>query len=100
MRIGSSTTFADLRDGPVVLVGGFNNGWTMRVLSQLRYGFNRDPMTRVEWIEDRQNPSAARLERRISTAPYLKLTEDLRRYLALMDFAGPRSIPPWSLDRG
>jgi len=33
MRIGSSTTFADLRDGPVVLVGGFNNGWTMRVLS-------------------------------------------------------------------
>jgi len=57
MRIGPLTTFADLRNGPVVLVGGFNNWWTMRLLDQLRFSMVRDRETRVQWISDRLNPN-------------------------------------------
>jgi hypothetical protein len=91
MRIGSSTTFADLRNGPVVLVGGFNNGWTMRLLGQLRYHLVRDPATQVEWIEDRQNPSK-RDWMVDSTTPYLKLTEDYAIISRVLDPATERMV--------
>jgi len=35
----ASTTLEDLRAGPVILIGGFNNVWTMRLTSALRYRF-------------------------------------------------------------
>ena len=91
MRIGSSTTFADLRNGPVVLVGGFNNGWTMRLLGQLRYHLVRDPATKVEWIEDQQNPSQ-RDWLVDSTTPYLKLTEDYAIIARVLDPATERMV--------
>jgi len=84
MRIGRSTTFADLRNGPVVLVGGFNNGWTMRLLGRLRYHLVRDPATRVEWIEDRENPSK-RDWMIDSTTPNLKLTDDFAIISRVLD---------------
>jgi hypothetical protein len=45
----------DLRDGPVVLIGGFNNAWTLRLGDQLRFSFARDENR--SYIRDRQNPS-------------------------------------------
>jgi hypothetical protein len=69
----SSTSFADLRDGPVVLVGAFNNDWTMRLMGPMRFSFERENDT--FWIKDLQNPS--KRDRAVSyTRPYLKLTED------------------------
>jgi hypothetical protein len=68
-----STDFADLRDGPVVLVGAFDNDWTMRLTGPLRFSFERDHDT--FWIRDRQNPS--RRDRAVDyRTPYLSLTED------------------------
>ena len=40
MKGTSSTTLADLRTGPAVLVGAFNNDWTMRLRDQLRFIFD------------------------------------------------------------
>jgi len=48
----------DLREGPVVLIGAFNNDWTIRLADQIRFRFVRNPETRVTYIEDRQNPSS------------------------------------------
>jgi hypothetical protein len=68
-----STGFADLRDGPVVLLGGFDNDWTMRLTGPMRFSFERDHDT--FWIKDRQNPS--RKDRFVNyRTPYLSLTED------------------------
>jgi hypothetical protein len=50
------TSFRDLRDGPVVLIGAFNNNWTLRLSSQLRYSFGQSVDSRYSWISDRQNP--------------------------------------------
>jgi hypothetical protein len=91
MRIGALTSFADLRNGPVVLVGGFNNGWTMRLLSQFRYHLDRDPATHVEWIEDRQNPSK-RDWTVDSTTPNLKLTDDFAIITRVLDPATERMV--------
>jgi hypothetical protein len=35
----SEASFAQLREGPIVLIGAFDNIWTLRVTQKLRYGF-------------------------------------------------------------
>ena len=49
----ASTTIAQMRDRPIVLLGGYNNDWTMRLLQPLRFQFSVEP---VESIVDTQNP--------------------------------------------
>jgi hypothetical protein len=38
----SEATFAQLREGPIVLIGAFDNFWTLRVTRDLRFGFEFD----------------------------------------------------------
>jgi hypothetical protein len=42
LRIGSNYTYADLRNSPAVVVGGFNNKWTMQLNSNLQFAFIED----------------------------------------------------------
>jgi hypothetical protein len=39
VRIGSQYSFADLRNSPAVVVGAFNNRWTMQMTSNLHFAF-------------------------------------------------------------
>jgi hypothetical protein len=39
VRIGTNYSFEDLRNSPAVVVGAFNNRWTMQITSSLRYVF-------------------------------------------------------------
>lgn len=48
-----TTPISDLREHPVVLLGGYNNRWTMRLLQATRYQFTPEP---VESIIDQQQP--------------------------------------------
>jgi hypothetical protein len=51
-----STTLTDLRNGPTVFVGAFDNAWTLRLTNPLRFHFANNPeMTRF-WIVDSQSP--------------------------------------------
>ena len=52
----ASTTLTDLRRGPSVLIGAFDNGWTLRLTSPLRFHFANDAAMTQFWIEDRANP--------------------------------------------
>jgi hypothetical protein len=52
----STTSLTDLRRGPSVFIGAFDNGWTLRLTSPLRFHFANDPQMTKLWIEDRQNP--------------------------------------------
>ena len=73
IRGQSSTSLADLRNSPVILVGAFNNDWTLRLAGPLRFGFARDG--RFFWISDRTKPLDK--HRGVSyDTPYLKLAED------------------------
>jgi hypothetical protein len=39
LRIGTNYSYADLRNSPAVVVGAFNNKWTMHITWSLRYQF-------------------------------------------------------------
>ena len=50
-----STSLTDLRRGPSVFIGAFDNGWTLRLTSPLRFHFANDHEMNEFWIEDRNN---------------------------------------------
>jgi hypothetical protein len=42
LRIGSNCSFEDLRDSPSVVIGAYNNRWTMQMASNLHFAFQWD----------------------------------------------------------
>jgi len=42
VRIGSNYSFEDLRNSPAILVGAFNNGWTMQMMTNLHFSFTEE----------------------------------------------------------
>lgn len=51
-----STSFADLRDTPVVLIGAWDNPWTIRIAGQLRFTFLKDAVHGTDMVHDSQHP--------------------------------------------
>jgi hypothetical protein len=49
----SQTGFAQLREGPVVLIGAFDNVWTMRITQDLPFGFETE--NNIRELVDRKN---------------------------------------------
>ncbi len=86
IRSETTATLADLRDGPVVLIGAFDNEWTMRLMSQLRFRFEGgNDVSGIRWIADRQNP--ARRDWAVNFAlPYTDITKD---YAIITRFLDP-----------
>jgi hypothetical protein len=69
----SEASFAQLREGPIVLIGGFDNIWTLRVTQKLRFGF--ESKDGVAIIVDRKSQKQTTW----ATAwdlPYQKLSRD------------------------
>jgi len=69
----SETSFAQLREGPSILIGAFDNIWTLRVTQRLRFGF--ESKNGVASLVDRKSPQATSW----ATAwdlPYEKLARD------------------------
>jgi hypothetical protein len=89
IRGESSTTFEDLRDGPVVLIGAFNNDWSMRLMGPRRFSFERDGDT--FWIKDSQNP-ADRSHAVNYAMPYLQVTEDYALISRVLDPVTERMV--------
>jgi hypothetical protein len=54
-----STSFADLRDTPAVLIAAFDNPWTLSVAGQLRFTFKKDSAHETDMVYDRQHPKNA-----------------------------------------
>ncbi len=80
----SEANFADLQNGPAVLVGLMNNNWTERLIANLRFTVGQDPQRRVMMIRDRNNP--ANYDWTIDYAtPYLDITKDYALILRMKD---------------
>lgn len=58
IRRGSASSFSDLREGAVVLIGAFNNEWSLRLTRQLRYSLSMDPDRHLIYIRDAKNPAS------------------------------------------
>ncbi|MBV9742585.1 MAG: hypothetical protein JO099_02380 [Acidobacteriia bacterium] len=55
IRSETSTSFSDLRERPSVLIGAFDNEWTLRAVGEMRYTFYKD-FQGLELIHDRDHP--------------------------------------------
>ncbi len=58
LRRETSSSFSDLRERPVVLIGAFNNEWSLRLTRSLRFSLAMDPIKRVIYIRDRDHPES------------------------------------------
>jgi hypothetical protein len=82
IQADSTTSFADLRGGPVVLIGSYNNDWTIRLTGLQRFRFEQFGDNR--WIADRQNP--ARKDWVVNlTTPIPQLMKDYALVSRLLD---------------
>lgn len=52
-----ATNLTDLRNGPTVFVGAFDNAWTLRLTNPLRYHFANNPEMTKFSIVDSESPS-------------------------------------------
>jgi hypothetical protein len=63
-----ATSLNDLRNGPTIFIGAFDNAWTLRLTNTLRYHFSNNPeMTRMS-IVDRNSPSQWYVDRPVQMA--------------------------------
>ncbi len=73
----SAASFAQLREGPAVFIGAFDNLWTMRLTRDLRFGF--DSVDGNAFIVDRKKDGTNSAKNQWFTAwdlPYEKLSRD------------------------
>ena len=74
---GSETGFAQLREGPSVMIGAFDNPWTMRITQDLPLGFEYD--NQVREVVDRKS-----VPRRIWTLQWQVPMKSLARDYAIV----------------
>jgi len=67
LELASQTSFPELHEGPVLLVGALDNAWTMRLTQSLRYGFAMN--SEAMYIADRKNPSTRNWSVSLKQAP-------------------------------
>ena len=51
-----SSSFSDLKEGPAVLIGAFNNEWSLRLTHQLRFSLALDAERHLIYIRDAEDP--------------------------------------------
>jgi hypothetical protein len=86
-----STYFADLREAPAVLIGAFDNQWTLHAGGQLRFNFEKDPAHATDFVSDRQHPENR--EWKLTGAwPYWDVSTDYAIVSRLMDGTTDRPV--------
>lgn len=58
IRRGNASSFSDLREGAAVLIGAFNNEWSLRLTRSLRYSLALDADRQLIYIKDATEPSS------------------------------------------
>jgi hypothetical protein len=56
IRVERATSLADFRDNPAVLIGAFDNSWTLRTAGQLRFTFRKDSERDIGMVHDSRHP--------------------------------------------
>lgn len=84
LRLQPTSKMEDLRDGPTILIGAFNNSWAIRLTDQLRFGFHTTPETHLSGILDRQEQGQLKWSQKMA-GPYRDLKEDFAIVSRVMD---------------
>jgi hypothetical protein len=79
---------ADLKQGPAILIGGFNNAWTVRLTGGLRYSLALNTATETAWIKDAQHPEQRAWAVHADPARLTEIAED---YAVVSRFVDPNT---------
>ena len=74
----SSTTLAQIRENPAVLVGAYNNDWTYRMVNPLRFHFAAHPDERIIDANNPTRPWARDRSKRFTDTPDYALVARFR----------------------
>ncbi len=74
IRSEAVTTFSDLRDQPAVLIGAFDNSWTLRLAGEMRFTFYKD-FQGLEVVRDKKHPEDTQWKL-INSWPYWDIPAD------------------------
>jgi hypothetical protein len=80
VRIGSNYSFEDLRNSPAVVVGAFNNRWTLQMTSNLRFAFAEE---NGKFRIQEQGPSGRTIS--YVAGPHGEVAEDFAVVTRLLD---------------
>jgi len=77
----STATLTELRNGPAIFLGAFDNAWTLRLSRGLRFRFGNDPEMTQFWIEDTRSHTRWGVDRKVQQA-----TNNYRDYAIVARF--------------
>jgi hypothetical protein len=86
-----STSFADLRETPAVLIGAFDNQWTLNAGGQLRFTFEKDQAHATDFVRDRQHPES-REWKLTGARPHWDVSADYAIVSRIMDTTTDRPV--------
>ena len=86
LKSSEATTLSDLRAGPVIFVGAFDNAWTMRLTKPLRYHFGNNPGFTEEWIAD---STSTKPPEWFTERPKVENANNYREYAIVARFTDP-----------
>jgi len=84
IRQEALATLAELTEAPAILIGAFDNDWTLRLTGPLRFRFEYDRARGISLIRDREHP--ARTDWKVDwSAPCLQFTRDYATVSRVLD---------------
>ena len=81
-----TTTLSDIRNGPTIFVGAFDNAWTMRLTKPLHFRFGNDPGFTQEWIYDSTSSAPPQW---FTERPALESSNNYREYALIARYTNP-----------
>ena len=86
-----ATTLTDLRAGPTIFIGAFDNAWTLRLTRLLRYHFGNNADFTRQWIADSNStgPPIWFTERTKLESEKQETASDYREYAIVARFTDP-----------
>lgn len=86
LKSADTTTLSDVRNGPTIFVGAFDNAWTMRLTKPLRFRFGNDPQFTQEWIYD---STSSKPPQWFTQRPALETDNNYREYALIARYTDP-----------
>jgi len=91
IRGEGSTSSSDLRETSAVLIGAFDNHWTLRAAGELRFTFVKDSAHETDMVRDRMHPE--RTDWKLTKAwPYWDIPNDYAIVSRLVDANTDRPV--------
>lgn len=90
IRSEANTTFSDLREQPSILIGAFDNAWTLRLVGEMRYTFYKD-FQGLEIVRDRNHPERNDWKL-VNSWPYWNIPQDYAIVSRVFDRTTDRMI--------